>query len=570
MIRFIFTFLGLVSLAHAQVASILNSGTFVDWTYGTNAGVRGGLTAMLASKTFGANIAQGSSAATINTALSGLSAGQYAVLGTGDTTVTGNISIPSGVELRFADSSTRLIGNFSGTLISFAGSAAIGTPGDITAGYTKGSTSITISGGTAPVTGDIILIYQDDESWVYVQTPDGTPHITAFYRCENVTGSTVTIWPALRYGSTGFNPKFAKKTGTTISNAGLNLNGGTILPGVNNTYPINMTGAYNCYVANGKCQNISGTGCYINGSLAFDIYHYDVSFVATAGDGYGVQLDTGAPGNSGNNAGIVYNCIFDGLYHSILTSGSQGIVFAYNYSRDEKASTGIPYQTGAFNATHGAEGMMCLWEGNYGNAGIADQIHGGSAYQTWWRNRLHGVDVTNNLGKNATMFLTQGSYTWNAVGNTFGDPLNATTWPSGGTSFYRYKWTAVQWDAASSTDNGGIWMLGYVGFGQALQASVASTLTFYSNYDYWNTSIQDSGAFTIDNSLVFTSGKPTWFGSLAWPAYDPSSPIVYGNTAASRIPAGYRYINGIDPPPAASGTSTTLTGKVTITGKNRF
>ncbi len=214
--RIFILFVLLLSVAQAQISSILNSANYVDWTIGTNCGVRG-ITEGIPTKTFGANIAQGSSAATINTALSGLSAGQYAVLGTGDTTVTAGISIPTGVELRFADASTRLIGNFSGTLVSFAGNAtSFGTVGSITAGYTKGSTSITISGGTAPVTGDIIMIYQDDESWVYVQTPDSVKHIAAYYHCENVSGSTVTIWPALLYGSTGFNPKFKVKSGTTM------------------------------------------------------------------------------------------------------------------------------------------------------------------------------------------------------------------------------------------------------------------------------------------------------------------------------------------------------------------
>jgi hypothetical protein len=75
-----------------------------------------------------------------------------------------------------------------------------------------------------------------------------------------------------------------------------------------------------------------------------------------------------------------------------------------------------------------------------------------------------------------------------------------------------------------------------------------SSLTKYQNYDYYNQNIQNHvGDYTVDNSLAWAS-KPAWFGNLAWPAYDPSYPLVYGNTAAARIPAGYRYINGIDPP----------------------
>jgi hypothetical protein len=50
------------------------------------------------------------------------------------------------------------------------------------------------------------------------------------------------------------------------------------------------------------------------------------------------------------------------------------------------------------------------------------------------------------------------------------------------------------------------------------------------------------GGATLPASLYLT-GKPAWFGQLAWPPFDPTAP----NLSYEAIPAGYRYIRGVDP-----------------------
>jgi len=57
------------------------------------------------------------------------------------------------------------------------------------------------------------------------------------------------------------------------------------------------------------------------------------------------------------------------------------------------------------------------------------------------------------------------------------------------------------------------------------------------------------GSDTLASSLAYDS-KPSWFGSLAWPAFDTTTP----NQSFVAIPAGYRYINGNED--YLSGTST--------------
>ena len=63
------------------------------------------------------------------------------------------------------------------------------------------------------------------------------------------------------------------------------------------------------------------------------------------------------------------------------------------------------------------------------------------------------------------------------------------------------------------------------------------------NWNYLDNTMQSLGGDTLPDSL-YLSGKPTWFGTLAWPPFDP----VAGTQGHTRIPAGYRFVNGVDPP----------------------
>ena len=76
--------------------------------------------------------------------------------------------------------------------------------------------------------------------------------------------------------------------------------------------------------------------------------------------------------------------------------------------------------------------------------------------------------------------------------------------------------------------------------------AVASILR-HGNYDtvtkgiVWTASILDHNIPTS----MFRSAKPAFFGNLTWPPYDPNNPSSGNNT---NIPAGYRFVFGVDPP----------------------
>ncbi len=85
---------------------------------------------------------------------------------------------------------------------------------------------------------------------------------------------------------------------------------------------------------------------------------------------------------------------------------------------------------------------------------------------------------------------------------------------------------------------------------QSFDANVLATMIRHGNFDYFNGEIvwdPDIGARALPASLL-RDEKPAYFGSLAWPPFDPSAPPdAFDDENVARIPAGYRYVHGVDP-----------------------
>jgi hypothetical protein len=79
------------------------------------------------------------------------------------------------------------------------------------------------------------------------------------------------------------------------------------------------------------------------------------------------------------------------------------------------------------------------------------------------------------------------------------------------------------------------------------------TIIEHGNWDIaggavvWDSTISDHN---IPNSL-FLANKPSWFGNLNWPPVDPNN-VSTGMMNKTNIPAGYRYVYGVDPPGAGT------------------
>lgn len=84
---------------------------------------------------------------------------------------------------------------------------------------------------------------------------------------------------------------------------------------------------------------------------------------------------------------------------------------------------------------------------------------------------------------------------------------------------------------------------------QELDTNVLVTAILRGNYNYASNAIppvESLGTNILADSL-FRTNKPSYFGSLTWPPFDPTSP---GTPSFTNIPAGYRYVYGTNPPAA--------------------
>lgn len=89
---------------------------------------------------------------------------------------------------------------------------------------------------------------------------------------------------------------------------------------------------------------------------------------------------------------------------------------------------------------------------------------------------------------------------------------------------------------------------------QEYDRDVVNTILLKGNYNTQDAAVPASesiGSDTIADSY-FYDARPSWFGDLAWPPFDP----VSHNMDFSAIPAGYRYVHGNDPSPGETPPKT--------------
>lgn len=238
------------------------------------------------------------------------------------------------------------------------------------------------------------------------------------------------------------------------------------------------------------------------------------------------------------------------------TEGSGiGNVVAYNYLTNPQVAKGGIWEIDASHS--GAEPVMCLYEGNV----LATQFlaDAPTAYHTLFRNWIAGFDsVSSSIVTPVKINLA--AYYYNIVGNILGIPTNAWSW--------------VYAETTANFSDHPIYALGYPcqannALGQSCyvnvptnawwaqrNSNVDATILRYDNFDYANNAIPDPvpGGTTLTNSYYTANGAaPYWWGNnLPWPPFDPNNPQ---NASITNIPAGYRYVYGVDPPGGGLGGS---------------
>jgi hypothetical protein len=435
----------------------------------------------------------------------------------------------------------------------------------IISGATTGSTTVTVLNTSAFAQGKLCHISQLDPSWVVGN--DSPRNMTITMRVTAITGSTVTFDHPLPIS---FNNSPQLIPYPTAPMTGVGIEDLTI-DGQNAAgQAIAFEQAWGCWVKNVEITRAAARQMFLIVFNQGSIVHC-----------YTHAVNGGGPNHEGidfYNRGcwnLVEDNICDNGGFAPITLGDShggcvGNVIDYNYVLNISTASDTSGASIALN--HGAHNMFNLVEGNIVNTGISsDGYYGSNSHNTifrnWARGRAETVGgITVTQGMRAIQLNRMTNYI-NVVGNVLGD----SSWPTDATVAYDLDGSVVKFNVYSL----GFPNLGNFGYGsvfgpqtppdytlapnrtlpagyQGLDHNVRNTILRHGNYDYknralvWDATIADH---SIPNSLYYSS-KPGFFGNLFWPPIDPASP---GTLTPASIPAGYRAVNGSDPPGADGG-----------------
>ena len=445
---------------------------------------------------------------------------------------------------------------------------------DWSGGYSQGTSNITLRTpqsasliGTHEElkAGTVICLDQLNDTFVNQVGSDGGFQVDAAELRDNGTraqqqyavvqsisnGTNLTIWPPIYMTNyqASLKPQIWWWGASTVMCGieDLEINTANSL----HTYPVFMWSCYACWVRNVHIFKQANSSIATYNCLACEFRDSFFDQAQGYGSGaYGVNLQLASACLVENN---IFNYISTPL---LLAQGSSGNVLAYNF-----CTNGIYYD--AANAwmppsiePHYVHNEMNLFEGNYGNGVELDFTHGSASHNTLFRNRLHGPEKPTQVNNTFAIQIQATNWWMNVVGNVLGtvgwhtnyaisvtSPLSDN---DGSRSIYKFGFT----DDSGSTAFG--------------DPKVQSTALIHGN---WDAVTKTNGGIVWDPTIsthtlpasLYLSGKPSWWGNASWPPFDPANPLA----SATNLPAAYRFIFGLNPPP---GGGTNLPPVVVASG----
>lgn len=503
----------------------------------------------------------------IQSAIDNCTSGQVVKLNEGIFKISSPIVVKSNVTLRGSGAGKTIIqgqlGMSGNYLVGFDASPWISTSVNITGGLAKGSTQITTASSHGWTAGDIVLIDQLNDSnddppvdntgssgtCTWCGRSNGTRSLGQSVKITSVPNSTTANFEIPLYWNYDSNltPQGSELRGLTLNASIENLTVDNSLSGssLQNDYAtVYVSGAVNSWVLNteiigtyqsalqlnhGAYRNII-RGCRIHEGVPVNAVDGSSSFAPNRA--YGISS------YQFSSANLIENNIIYHVSSGLMTSGPfSGNVFSYNYIVDLYHSS---INWNAYGISfHGGHAFMNLLEGNIiDSRAAADATWGTKSHNTFFRNKINSAP--NRTSAAWAIDLQKDSRYFNVVGNVLGRG-------------YEGIYSLIATDSSSSS----IFRLGYefdsdyVAAGNDSQ--VYNTLLRHSNWDSKNNSTilnsnyntgLDSSDGALSDSLYLVS-KPSWWGSLAWPAIGPDLNPIAGdipskvnfNTIAPAAPA---------------------------------
>lgn len=548
----------------AQAVLIPPDRLYVGWT---NAGVPGGIPNSSNMTVYTTITSTGNTTdrtATINNAIAACPVNQVVVLGPGTFRVNGQISMNnrSGVVVRGSGVGVTIIssyhsgawgwivGNTSSDYEKFGGAS-------LSADEAAGQTVLSMASTTSYAVGDRVSLHQDDSrtaAWPVLGSSGPARNMRHGSKIVAKTTTTITLADPLPFAFTTaqravvhvVGDGFAVRCG--IENLTFDMsNGGPV-------YGISLWNADECWLKNLEIKQAANylvfmlkalhctmEKCYLNG------------ISGTGSNGSGLIIEQ-------SSLNLMQDCIVRFCFPNVeINFGCTGNVFGYNALLQSQGEIGL-------DGNHGAHNAFNLFEGNVAPNLKPDGYFGSVSHDTALRNRLTGADDIGGAQNFPPINLKRFTRYYNVVGNVLGLSTSAayeqTAANPSGTAIYQLGYPNIGNESYSGTasplagDWWADWPNGAIPSGyQERDLDVSATLIRKGNYNTANQGVPASeslGGDTVPNSYYLTS-RPSWFGNLTWPPFDATAAV----TAAYRssltasylaIPAGYRYINGVNPP----------------------
>jgi hypothetical protein len=435
---------------------------------------------------------------------------------------------------------------------------------NITGGSSAGSTSMTLASGAGVSAGMYLYINElNDSSFVTIQGEyaagntcnwcdgvDGTRTLGQIVEVTGVSGNTVQFQPPLyiTYQST-LSPR-AYPFQAAAKYAGVE----SLTMHANNTgYRENFLigrAAY-CWLKNVEGDFADGDHAQLIASFRPEVR--DSYFHDGFSHGPGQRDDDLFLGHK-TSAALIENNIFYRQHASVMLNwGAAGNVIAYNYSSGNYHETYLHWQIADYGF-HGAHPMFNLFEGNVGGKYQQDSVWGSSSHSTVLRNWFTGatffappidargpIDTANGYWEDANPVGIALDFTVR-FNNLIGNVVGSVWQQQHGGSYMAVAPASLPMPVTMS--------FGYDGSLNAHDGAAYTSAIVHGNWDFITRSqhFDSSIATKTIPATLYLAGKPSWFGTLAWPPIDPvNNPAALD---ANVIPAGYRFTHGTPPPGA--------------------
>jgi hypothetical protein len=425
---------------------------------------------------------------------------------------------PSNTKLKYTGTGARGIINVQNVEAGWAD--------NLTGGYTKGSTSLTVTDSTRYNIGDFILIDQlNDPTFVdlggeyYHSRAGGNRVMGQIVKVTAKSGNNVTINRPLYFTFKGSQTPqaYGDYDRNTLSSyigvenlyletasSDLDVNGISFIRGIYcwaKNVEVNKTGQFHVHLW-------LAHGCEVRDSYLHHGNSYD------SGHAYGVMIESQSTDN------LVENNIIYYVRHGVsIESGGTGNVIGYNYV-DRLFDYYYPNTDFLMQGimTHGAHPYMNLVEGNMASSFAHDNVHGSSSHNTTFRNAFTASsqgEAKSVIYSPYAVAICNKNYYENVVGNIFNKPGQVGSFE---TSDYPCSLLLTV-----GFRNG--WV-GSVDCGAPTDSKVNATAIRHMNYCYLDQQNHLDSSISISTlpSSYYLSAKPGWWGTQPWPSIGPDVP----------------------------------------------